>query len=215
VNFQPSKETIMTTTITEHGNGTATQRKTLASQLDRLDSILDALDIGLKEAVATAVQGAVEQAVREAVTQAVQQAVEGLVSEVLSNPDILAVVRATLAPPPSAVPVPAPPAPTPEPGRRAGWGARLWKRVSQACSAVHQGATRVASAVKEGLRLVKPYRKPLLVAAGVGTAVAVGACLVGPWLAGPAAWVGGFLGSLAVRAGAAVRSSLGLAPTVT
>jgi hypothetical protein len=69
--------------------------------------------------------------------------------------------------------------------------------------------------VKQALHIVKPYRKPLLIAAGVGTAVAVGARLVGPWLAGPAAWLGGFLGSLAVRAGVAVRSSLGIAPAVT
>jgi hypothetical protein len=206
--FTP-EEVVMTTTTTDNGN--ATQRKTLASQLDRLDSILDALDIGLKEAVATAVQGAVEQAV----AQAVQQAIEGLVTEALSNPDILAVVRATLAPPPSAVPVPVPQAPAPAPTRSGGLGTWLWKRAKQTCASVRQGATRVASAVKEGLRLVKPYRKPLLIAAGVGTAVAVGACLAGPWLAGPAAWLGGFLGSLAVRAVAAVRSSLGLAPAVT
>ena len=85
----------MTTTTIDNGSSTSSQRKTLASQLDRLDSILDALDIGLKEAVATAVQGAVEQAVREAVTQAVTQAVQGLIAEVLSNPDALALVRAT------------------------------------------------------------------------------------------------------------------------
>jgi hypothetical protein len=65
------------------------------------------------------------------------------------------------------------------------------------------------------VNLARPYRKPLLVAAGVGTGVAVAACLAGPWLAGPAAWVAGFLGTLAVRAGATVRKSLGLAPAVT
>jgi hypothetical protein len=83
------------------------------------------------------------------------------------------------------------------------------------CSAVCNGARQVAGAVKQALHIAKPYRKPLLIAAGVGTAVAVAACLAGPWLAGPAAWLGGFLGSLAVRAGVAVRSSLGLTPTVT
>src|SRR5262245_8590402 len=49
------------------------ERKTLASQLDRLDSILDALSDGLNQAVATAVEGAVERAVRQAVGQAVKQ----------------------------------------------------------------------------------------------------------------------------------------------
>jgi hypothetical protein len=43
------------------------QRKTLASQLDRLDTILDTLDQGLQEAVASAVQEAVSVAVREAI----------------------------------------------------------------------------------------------------------------------------------------------------
>ena len=64
--------------------------------------------------------------------------------------------------------------------------------------------------MKEGLRIASPYRRPLLAAAAVGTAVAVGACLAGPWIAGPAAWVGGFISTLAVRAGAALRRGLGL-----
>ena len=46
------------------------QRKTLASQLDRLDSIIDDLSVGLNEAVA--------HAVTQAVSAAVQQAVEGV-----------------------------------------------------------------------------------------------------------------------------------------
>ena len=61
----------MTTATTTNG-----VRKTLASQIDRLDSILDGLSEGLNEAVATAVQGAVELAVRQAVGQAVKEAVQ-------------------------------------------------------------------------------------------------------------------------------------------
>jgi hypothetical protein len=57
-------------------NGTA--RKTLASQLDRLDGILDGLSEGLNQAVA--------QAVREAVGLAVQVAVQAVLAEVLTNP---------------------------------------------------------------------------------------------------------------------------------
>src|SRR5262249_50668272 len=53
-------------------------RKTLASQLDRLDSILDALSDGLNEAVATAVEGAVERAVRQAVGQAVKETMQAV-----------------------------------------------------------------------------------------------------------------------------------------
>ena len=42
-------------------------RKTLASQIDRLDSILDGLAENLNEAVADSVKGAVTVAVQEAV----------------------------------------------------------------------------------------------------------------------------------------------------
>jgi hypothetical protein len=53
-------------------------RKTLASQLDRLDSILDGLSEGLSDAVASAV--------REAVGLAVQEAVQAVLTELLTNP---------------------------------------------------------------------------------------------------------------------------------
>src|SRR6516225_4549663 len=57
-------------------NGPA--RKTLASQLDRLDGILDGLSEGLSDAVASAV--------REAVGVAVQEAVQAVLTELLTNP---------------------------------------------------------------------------------------------------------------------------------
>src|SRR5947209_4659050 len=114
----------MTTTINNsNGNGTAAHRKTLSSQLDRLDSILDAL----------------------------------------------AVLRATLAPEPA--PVPPPPPPAPQPSRSGGLGSWLWRKATQACAAVCQGARKVASTVKQALGMAMPYKKPLLVAAGVGTGV--------------------------------------------
>jgi hypothetical protein len=53
-------------------------RKTLASQLDRLDGILDGLSEGLNDAVASAV--------REAVGLAVQEAVQAVLTELLTNP---------------------------------------------------------------------------------------------------------------------------------
>src|SRR6516164_6353261 len=63
-------------TNTMQMNGSA--RKTLASQLDRLDSILDGLSEGLSDAVASAV--------REAVGQAVHEAVQAVLTELLTNP---------------------------------------------------------------------------------------------------------------------------------
>ncbi len=54
-------------------NSDGEQRKTLASQLDRLDGMLDGLDRALTGAV------------QEAVEQAVKQAVQAVLTEVLSN----------------------------------------------------------------------------------------------------------------------------------
>src|SRR5262245_30688312 len=74
------------------------ERKTLASQLDRLDSILDGLSDALNGAVASAVEAAVERSVRLAVAAAVKQTFQAVIAEALSNPDLLAAARAVLAP---------------------------------------------------------------------------------------------------------------------
>jgi hypothetical protein len=70
-------------------------RKTLASQLDRLDSILDGLSEGLDQAVA--------QAVREAVGLAVREAVQAVLTELLTNPALREQLQKA-APPESAPP---------------------------------------------------------------------------------------------------------------
>ncbi len=63
----------MTTTPATRTNNNGQPRKTLASQLDRLDGILDGLDAALAGAV------------QEAVEQAVKQAVQAVLAEVLTN----------------------------------------------------------------------------------------------------------------------------------
>jgi hypothetical protein len=63
-------------TTTARSNVNRPQRKTLASQLDRLDGILDGLDAALAGAV------------QEAVERAVRQAVQTVLREVLSNPEV-------------------------------------------------------------------------------------------------------------------------------
>src|SRR5205823_3524884 len=75
-------------------------RKTLASQLDRLDGIIDTLAEGLN--------GAVADAVRDAVSSAVRQAVAQVLHEVLANPQLLRALLGQLAP--TALPVQAEPA---------------------------------------------------------------------------------------------------------
>jgi hypothetical protein len=65
-------------TTTTNANGTT--RKSLAAQIDRLDSVLDGLADGINETVVDAVQAAVGQAVR--------QAVQAALTEVLTNPEL-------------------------------------------------------------------------------------------------------------------------------
>jgi hypothetical protein len=70
-------------------------RQTLASQLDRLDGILDGLGEALNESIATAVKDAVGVAVKETL--------EAVLAELLTNPDLQQrlheVAREAAAPP--------------------------------------------------------------------------------------------------------------------
>lgn len=74
----------MTVTLNPNVNGKV-QRKNLASQLDRLDNILDGLD--------QALQGAITDAVKEAVSTAVSEAVRATLVEIVSNPDVITLLR--------------------------------------------------------------------------------------------------------------------------
>jgi hypothetical protein len=56
------------------------------------------------------------------------------------------------------------------------------------------------------------FRRPVLVALGVGSAAGVLAYFSGPWAAAAAGWLSGFVTTLAVQAGMALRKLLG-APT--
>jgi hypothetical protein len=133
----------MTKTLEMNG----TTRKTLASQLDRLDGILDGLSEGLSDAVASAV--------REAVGLAVQEAVQAVLTEVLTNPALREQLQKAA---PRDVPPPAERAPEGSKGRLAvlcGWvgatlrsacraGAECLRRVARAASlAWHLAGDRV------------------------------------------------------------------------
>lgn len=86
----------MSTTIESNGRPTV-QRKSLASQLDRLDGIIDTLGDGLNTAIA--------DAVKDAVTVAVQQAVKAVLREVLTRPELLRSLIASNTPIQAAAPV--------------------------------------------------------------------------------------------------------------
>jgi hypothetical protein len=97
----------MTTTARTNINGE--QRKTLASQIDRLDGILDGLDAALAGAV------------QEAVEQAVKQAVQTVLIEVLTNRELQQQLQQ------AAQPVP------PEPSRgKKSTASRLWQATTEA-----------------------------------------------------------------------------------
>jgi hypothetical protein len=168
---------------TTNANG---QRKSLASQIDRLDALLDGLADGLTDAVAQAVKGAVALAVKEAV--------QAVLTEVLTNPAVLAKLQAATQAAQSEQPADAP---KPKgPGRFAAWrdwvGTKLkkvgegcragWQRVRDAGVALARRAARVvttaATAVREeAARVVATGwllgNVLLRLAAAFGTGVAV------------------------------------------
>jgi hypothetical protein len=195
----------MTTTTT---NGQI--RKTLASQLDRLDSILDGLSDGLNEAVATAVEGAVERAVKQAVGEAVRETLQAVLAEVVTNPDLVAAARTLLAPG-TAADVP-PENPTTPPERPRGLFRRACDKVQagmaaagSACAAVAGQAAGVKAVARAGWGLTKKFKGRVLLASGVGVAAGAATLLAAPWLGVAAASVVGFFSTLAVKARDALR----------
>jgi hypothetical protein len=137
---------------TTNANG---QRKSLASQIDRLDALLDGLADGLNDAVAQAVQVAVALAVKEAV--------QAVLTEVLTNPAVLAKLQAAT---PAASPEQPAETPPKGPGRLAAWrnwaGAQLkkageccragWERVRDAGVALARRAARVVTTAATAVR---------------------------------------------------------------
>ena len=96
----------MTATATLNGKP---QRRQLADQLDRLDGIIDALAEGLNQAVADACRDGARAAVRDAII------------EIVSNPELRAMLAPQAVPVPAAAPIPATPPEPKQPG--------LWSRL--------------------------------------------------------------------------------------
>lgn len=185
----------MTQTMT--GNG-RTQRKSLATEIDRLDGILDGLD--------DALAGSVETAVRDVVGQVVRETVEATIREVLTRSELIQAALARHLPVAAAVPQSAP-------ARRTTLGQWLKEKLAPICRAAGEKAGRavrnLASAWKWVIRKVAAgsswawgcckslpatadaclrsawrHRIAVGVALGVGTTLGVGAFLAGPIVAG-------------------------------
>jgi hypothetical protein len=148
----------MTTT-----NNTTRPRKSLADQIQRLDSILDGLSENLNEAVATAV--------KEAVTTGVQQAIV----EVLTNPELQQFLR----PPTTPAPPPSPPAPSESSGG-GGFLGGLWLALCGNARRVAKAAAQAASAV--GGWLTATARKARDLVAGGMEKIRRGVCRLYGWV---------------------------------
>ena len=170
-------------------------RRTLASQIDRLDGILDGLSDGLNQAVADAVRDAVGVAVREAASVAVREALQAVLTEVLTNPALLEHLHP--AAPASTATTPAD-APVERPGlreRMAAAGAWAGRKARAAGKACRRGVGNLGS----GLVALWRLRTRMLAAVGIGATIGLGAYLAGPWLSALAGGVVGGVVSLVHR----------------
>jgi len=178
----------MTVTLNPQLNGSR-QRKSLAGQLDRLDSILDGLD--------GALSGAITDAVKQAVSTAVAETVRATLAELFTSPDLLALIRGNLFP--AATPAQdadnSAPASAPRPNavRRVSqavanawaWSLKKLKALSQTVASPVRSVCQGTVTTYRQINAVWRLRRPILIAAGVGAVVGVVVGYVSaPWLAG-------------------------------
>ncbi len=135
------------TTATSNSNGVV-PRKTLSTQIDRLDSVLDGLAENLDDAVT--------RAVKEVVAQVVREAVEVAVKEVLSKPEFLRAALAQHNPPPTPVQptTPKPQRPSLKDVPNSGWN-WLCQKATQVKEKVGQALTWCREKLRQGCAAVK------------------------------------------------------------
>jgi hypothetical protein len=203
-------------TATTLNNGV---RKSLASQLDRLDSILDGLADNLNDAVAMAAASSV----KEVLSVAVEKAVHAALVEVLSNAELQKrLVAAQIVNPEPVVPM----------SMRAvkaasscwSWLTKIakgtWTKmkavttriVTAAGAKARQLSEQVVHNARKGWMLLsvlstlaKRFRWQLAIATGIGVVVGVVCYLGGREVASAVCAFAGFVGSLASDAAAKVR----------
>jgi hypothetical protein len=146
----------MTTQLTGVNGRT---RKTLAHQLDRLDSILDGFADALNESVADAIKGSVADSVREAVSVAVRE--------------VLAHQHAAATEPPPA-PEPAPTSAAAKPALWARLKTTVWSVVDSVRQGVITGAGVVAQTTRRVITTATSRTARWAVTAGLLVKVAIG-----------------------------------------
>lgn len=131
-------------------------RKQLADQLDRLDGIIDALADGLNQAVADAAREGTRLAVKDAIV------------EIMTNPELRALL-APAQPVPASAPVPPPPE-TVTPGpKKPG----PWTRVRAKIAAARDALTGAAAKAKETVAARYKAASALVTAVGTATGEAL------------------------------------------
>jgi hypothetical protein len=183
-------------------NGTQ-RRKQLSDQLDRLDTQMERADTIL-DALSEGLNGAVADATREGTRAAVKDAV----IELLTDPELRAALHRASAPPATAKPstwtrLRAQAKQLAMKGRTVGLAAAA--SVAARTPAVRRGLTAAAGYAK----LLWQVKKVVLVGLGVGVVVAAVSYLGGHHLAAALSGVGAAITTVAVRAGLWVRQTLG------
>jgi hypothetical protein len=200
-------------TATMNNNLPGRQRRSLNDSIGHLDKMID----GLSEAI----PGTIRDTLQETVGAAITEGVRAALLEIVSNPDVLALLRSSL-PTPSPLAVPLAPGTPHLP--------LLRTLLTKACSSVvtiarcsKKGVLAVTHAVANGttaalnklvafrqrLRSLRHARRPLLLALAVG-GLAVVITLVAPtWVAAIVSGLGGAGVALAVQAGLWLRKHLG------
>lgn len=172
-------------------NGTTTPRKSLSSQLDRFDLILDGLSEGLNEAVRDAVKDAVGEAVRVSVRETLQ----AFVKELLTHPDLLPSLHTLLnaaQPTEQSTNINPPEHPeTQQPTLRRRWGARFWAWLSPILVSKLESVKGMASQGCNYLKVLWQHRWSALSLTGIALGVGTGSYFLSPLLSAILAGLGG------------------------
>ena len=132
-------------TATMNSTNGKPQRKQLSDQIDRLDTIIDALADALPESVT------------DATREGTRQAMQGVLTELFTNPDVLARLRAALMSTPATVPQSTPVLSTNEatPEPKPSFFARLKSGIRGACQKVVEVLSAISHSVRASVTATK------------------------------------------------------------
>lgn len=185
-------------------NGTVTPRKTLASQLDRFDLMLDGLSEGLNEAVSDAVADAVKGTLNQVVRETVQTTLHAVIGEILTRPETLRQIHETISPPPSNAPTECPQPEMKEPG----FWKRSWIQTSNRCQSACNGLRQIWAIIVQFALFLWTFKGSVTALTLVGGTVALGSYAVGPVFSAVIAGLGGIAVVVMLAVGLALQRAM-------